>query len=68
LDFPKILLNRWVKNWVTTKTLEKLLILASDVRGLTDPIFQRHLAITRQMAFQVREHVNFYVFLFGMLF
>ena len=45
------------------ETLEKLLILPSDVRGLTDPSFQRYLAITRLMAFQVREHVNFYVFI-----
>lgn len=50
------------------ETLEKLLILPSDVRDLTNPSFQRHLAITRLMTFQVREHANFYVFLFGMLF
>ena len=50
------------------ETLEKLLILPSDVRGLTNPSFQRNLAITRQMVFRVKEHVNFYVLLFGMLF
>nr|TKS14239.1 hypothetical protein D5086_0000043130 [Populus alba] len=34
------------------ETLEKLLILPSDVRGLTNPSFQCNLAITRQMVFR----------------
>ncbi|KAG6736039.1 hypothetical protein POTOM_061266 [Populus tomentosa] len=42
------------------ETLEKLLILPFNVRGLTDPKCQRHLAITRLMTFQIfMMHVYF---------
>nr|TKR91406.1 hypothetical protein D5086_0000223750 [Populus alba] len=42
------------------ETLEKLLILPFNVRGLIDPNCQRHLAITRLMAFQIfMMHVYF---------